>query len=785
MRRWSAWVTGWPRLFVAMSILVTILAAWFAMDVTMTTDVKDFFPADHEQVVTYDEIERTFGSAEFIMVALEMEDIFTSLGFETIAQLTRDLQGVPGISDVRSLTTVEEVKGTDWGVEVGPLLDAVPQTDEEFQRLRLTVLNDPMYSGSIVSPDGTAALHVLEVEQGADPVTVAHKVRDIVGSYSGAGQLYLTGTPVLNAILAESMKTDLKRLLPLVLLLVAVILFLFFRTVRGVVLPFLTVMMSLVWTLGLMGLLERQMSPLNAVMPVILVSLGNAYGIYLLARFNEGLKQGHDRITAVQKGMTSVGVAVLLAGSTTMAGFLATMSSEITQMRDFGLFTAIGVASALFISLSFVPSLWVLLPTTARETHNNKGEAESGSGGANRNRKGKGAKRQLRIGTLERWLTRWGEALPRRKGAVLLVTGLLVLGALAGLPRISTDSNFFNFFDPDSQPRVAYDLVADKFSGSESIEIVVRGDIQDPAVLEAMEAFQEGLEQTGLVGTPQSVVNVLKRTNRAMQEGDEAYYALPEHRDMVAQYLLLLEMSGDGFLDRFLTMDYSQARIQALVTDSSSEGTRRLFAAVEDLFEIHFAPLALDVTQTGIIALLDALADLIIDGQVKSLWWALGAVFVIVRLLLGSWQGSFLSTLLVFLTILGNFGLMGWLGIPLDIVTVLISSIGVGVGIDYSIHIYSRYQEEQRAGNHGSLAVSRTIASTGQAIFVNALAVISGFVILVTSSFPPFRYFGSLVTATMATAALGSLTLLPALILLLDGRRAKHRSKSTEIHGQQ
>lgn len=737
-------VAKYPKAVVVMVVLLTVFFGFYARQVGLTTDIKSFFPEDHPQVISYDEIGEKFGGADRVMVALTTSDVFSLTSLRTIEQLTHELEKIPGVTNVRSLTTIEEIAGSDWGVEVIPLVGEIPTARQELNALRERVLNDDMYVGTIVSSDATGALHVAEVDPDTNAVEVALAIQELLNSTNVAeGQLYLTGTPVLNAVLADSMQADLLKLFPIVLLLVAFILYLYFRNLRGVLLPFITVLISVVWTLGLMGILGKQLSPLNAVMPVLLVSLGSAYGIYIIARYNDELLLGSNREEAVSQTLRSVGLSVLLAGTTTIAGFASNVSSSITLMKDFGLFMAYGVLVALLISLTFIPATLLLLPVPKKVAK--KGDGED------------------RI--LARILARIANVVVAKKRQVLVVMVVILMVALLGIPQLSTDSNFFNFFPDDSAPRIAYEMVKDKFSGSESVEIVISGDLLDPDVLQAMENFQADLEQTGLVGRPQSIVNILQRVNRALNDGDPAFEELPATRELAAQYLLLMEMSGGEMLEQFITLDYGQARIQALVRDSSSGATARLFGEIDMLFTKYFGHLNVEVTQTGIIALIDALASMIIEGQIASLFTALVTVFVIVLLLLRSWEGSLFSTMIVATTILINFGIMGWLGIPLDIVTVLISSIGIGVGVDYSIHIYTRYQEELESHNP-SQSVTNAIIHTGKAIVTNAGSVIAGFSILLLSSFPPFQYFGSLVTGTMFVAAASALTVLPALILL-------------------
>lgn len=743
MNSFSRFIQKYHKIVILFVVLLTAVSAYWATKVGMTTDIQDFFPADHPQMITYEEIEDEFGGAQYIMVALNTDNVFTRNTLTRIAELTAELEQVEGVNDVRSLTNIDEVKGTDWGVEVSALIEEIPQDDEALAELRERVLADDMYAGSIVSHDGSAALMMIEVDPEADSVTVGARVQAVVDQAQGLGELYATGTPVLNGVLVDSMKADLQKLFPIVLLLIAGILFLYFRTGWGVILPFVTVLISVVWTLGLMGYLGKQLSPISSVMPVILVSLGTAYGIYVQTRFYEELKAGKDRPGAVKQTLTSVGVAVLMAGTTTVAGFASNITSQITLMRDFGIFTAFGVLVALVISLTFVPALLLLLPPVKRRSAEGTGQSH-----------------------LDIALGKVAEFVLNRQRTTMLITLTLVILAVLAIPTISTDSNFFNFFDDDTRPKIAYNLVKEKFSGSESIEIVVKGDIQEPETLRAMKALQTDLEQTGLVGKPNSVVNVLERTNMALNEGDSAFERLPDSRELVAQYFLLLEMSDDGFLSRFMTMDYGTARIQALVKDSSPEGIDKLLASVDRSIDRHFTKLdGVEVTTTGFVVLMDTLSDMLITGQVASLIISLVAVFFIVRLLLSSWEGSLLSILLIILAVLANFGLMGWAGISLDIVTALISSIGVGVGIDYAIHIYSRYQQERAQGRSTEEALTLSITTTGKAIAANAGSVIIGFMVLLFSSFPPLRYFGSLVTIIMLVSSVGAMTILPTLVL--------------------
>ena len=737
MKKLAEFAARYPVAVIIILVLITLLAGNFARQVTMTTDIKDFFPEDDPRVENYDRVEETYGSAEYIMVALETDEIFNESTLNNIERLSNTFEDLEGVESVQSLTAVDDIKGINGDLTIEPLVSEIPVDEEELELLKEEIIQDDMYGDFLVSRDSQTALIISEVHPDYDDLVTADKIGELVDQYNGPEEIYVTGTPVLNNVLAEAMQGDLMFLLPLVLVIIALILWFVFRSFRGVLLPFASVILSVIWTVGFMGLLGREFSPVNAVMPVILTSLGSAFGIFILKRYYEELSLGKDNKLAVTTSITSVGVAVLMAGGTTAAGFASNLFSDITLIQEFGLFTAFGVLSALLISLTFIPAVLVLL---GRE-------------------KAREFKEKTRLKSVLISAMRWPKL-------VLIITAIIIVISLAGLPRVEVDSNFINFFAEDSEPRIAYDLVRDKFSGSESVEIIVEAeDVTRPEILQAMESFQEDLYDTSLVGNPRSLSDIVIRTDEALNEGENGM--IPDNSNLISQYLLLIEMDDSEYLERFLTFEEDGARIQAMVTDTSNEDIEQLMNEVERLGDKHFGDLEVTTNSTGVIVLIDALMEMIIEGQLSSIFTALIAVFIIVYILLRSWQGSILSVLLVALLTLLNFGIMGWAGIELNVATVLISSIGIGVGVDYSIMIYARYLEERRKGMDTGEAVESTVTTIGSAILSNALAVVSGFIILMFSFFPPFNFFGILATTLILAAAAGAIFLMPAAILQL------------------
>jgi len=456
------------------------------------------------------------------------------------------------------------------------------------------------------------------------------------------------------------------------------------------------------------------------------------------------------------RALESVGIAIILAGVTTVAGFGSNVFSSMRRMREFGGLTAIGVGFALLIALTFLPAVLTVLDRRHGSKHSRIARAGSAPRG---NNMAQGSRR---------FLERVGNYVLRKPLVVIIATIALVAWSAGGLSRLRVDTDFATFFDESSVARRDFDLIRTEFGGVDTIQVLVEGDILDPVTLNAMDRAQQDFQKGNGFGKAFSIVDVVKQVSLALHEDDPAWDRIPESREEVAQYLLLVSMSGDVGVDQMLSLDETQARIQVMVdstVNSSSAGAtldeaRRIVARnLEGVSAIE------RVYLTGLPFLSESMGLQIMAGQMKSLLLAGIAVAAIVYFTLGRSLTSALCMGPIALTILANFGLMGWAGIPVNLVTALVSSIAVGIGIDYSIHVYNRYSEGLRGGLTPDEAVHVTISNTGIAVALNALSVAAGFMVMLASKFPPVRQFGTLIAVTMAVSATGALSLLPVTLL--------------------
>lgn len=752
-------VERYPWWMIGGVVLVTAVLALGIPHLTFSTDVQSFFAEDDPRLASFRRVSDTFGSSEYVLAVVSADSVFTVPVIRALDALTQELERVPGVVSVRSITNVANVKGTAWGIEVAPLMEALPASDEDAARLRERVLSSESIASRFVSADEQHTLILIQLGDVAERDAVVADLREVVQRYAGDFRVRLTGLPVTAQELNALVRGDLARLtVPVVIVIVAVLYF-SFRSAAGVLLPLASVGISVIWSMGLMGYLGISVSQLGSAIPVVLTSIGSAYGIHVLRRFEEEWRKVADSRQAAGQTVRSVGVAVIMSGLTTAVGFLANVFTGIIRIREFGLFIALGVTVALVVSVLFIPA--VLVVSRARRR---RPEQLAQSGGA-----------PTWPDDRSSLLGRLGTRVTERPAVPLCVAAALAALSATGFARLEVDTDYLRFFDARSEVRQAYQLVQEKFGGIDTVQIVLEGEILEPETLRAMEALQAELEALPRLTASMSVVNLVKQVGRALNEDDPAYAVIPATRPAVAQYLLLLSMAGDTTLDQFLTPDQTMAKIEVPIATTSARERQDALRRIEELAREYLAPYG-RVEVTGLPYLIDGMAELVTDGQIQSLALAVAGVLVLIWIMVGSLSKALLCLVPILLTVAINFGVMGWAGIKFDMVTALIASLVVGVGIDYSIHVYSRYREETQAGRSPREAAVVTLATTGRAVLMNAVAVAAGLLVLLLSTFPPLRVFGFLTALTMGVAASAALTVLSVLLVRADEGQRQQRA---------
>ena len=752
MNKLAKFILRYRRVIIILVVVLTGFTGYQITKMQINSDVISSLPDDDPDAALLKRVATQFGSNMMGMVILESDDIFQTETLEHVLQITEMIEGMDGIISVNSLTNIIDISE----IGIGNLVDIydLPDTEEELRALKERVFSKEMYKGSIVSEDGTATLIVFSLSEDANIEEVANAVMEKTQAMDLPETLYYAGSPMMVTSIAKLISSDLTFLLPIAFLLIALILALFFKTVRGVLLPLITVVIAIVWTLGIMALLGYKMSMISNNIPIILLAVGSAYTIHVLNRINE--MKDTDRRKALLKALIYIFIPVLLAAITTAIGFMSFIFGAYLEMiREFGIFTSLGTFFAALLSLFFIPAL------IASFSIYNKG--------ANRNTRG--SKNTL----LENYfLIPLKNLLVEHPKYILTSWTVLILISIIGIFMIKRSVDIQEYFKKDNPARTAENIMINKFGGSKPIFVVFQGDIMNPDVLNTIVTTSEYMKQSPDVQTTQSIANLIMEINLAIGEGIRR---IPPEQDMVEQ-LWSFSLDGNDIVRTYVNEDLDEAIIISKFISPDNKAKKEFAAYMKSFIEEHSTE-DCKIEITGMPFVDITMDTSLIRSQFGSLSIAIIMVIIFVGLILRSLKTGIFATIPIIAAITILFGVMGFSGIPLNIATVLVASVALGIGIDYSIHVISNVKHLMKTRDDDiSNALEETILISGKAIVINVISVSAGFLVLLFSEMVPLQYFGFLVALSMICSGVGSLTLLPV-ILILDNRKMK-RIKSRQ-----
>lgn len=731
-------------------ILFTLIGTFFfgfkLNQLKIDADVIKSLPDDDPDALLLKEVANNFGSNSMGIVILETENIYDRQVLRHIKVLSDSLADIDGITSITSLTNIISISNTEEGFEVGQLVDEYnfPNTDKEILQLRNKVMSNDMYKGSIVSEDGTSTLIIFTIAQDAIVKEIAQEVIGKTESLQLPEKIYFAGTPMLVNYISDLMKGDLIRLLPFAFLLISIILFISFRSLSGIILPLLVAVISIIWSMGVMSLFNVNLSMISNNIPIIILAVGSAYAIHVINR----VKQEHhsDSKKAIKKALQFIIIPVILAAVTTMIGFVSfVFGSYLNMISDFGIFTALGTFFACLFSLFLIPAILSFYRTSKQYTSDEKVYS----------------KQTIMYG----FLFGLKNLVLKHPKYILTIWSLLILISVIGMFSIERSVDVQDFFKKGNPAREAERILIEKFGGTKPIFVLFKGDVQSPELLQKMLDTQEYMEKSNDITSAQSIANIIEQLNYVVT-GNQS---IPENQAMIQQLWFLID--GNDMMQSFVNEDLTQA-VMITKFKSPDNQSKKIFSdymkeyihqnSTEDcIIEITGMPFV-DVTMDRSL----------INSQVSSILIAVFFAIIIVGLILRSLLNGLFAAIPIIVAILVLFGVMGLTGIPLNIATVLVASVALGIGIDYSIHVISHFNHSYKIHSNIDVAIEETILISGRAITINVLSVAIGFLILVFSEMVPLQYFGLLIALSMFGSSLGALSLLPVILIL------KNRNKT-------
>jgi uncharacterized protein len=752
MEKLTAFILRIRYLTIVIVLLLTVLFGYKIKDLKVNADVLGYLPDDDAAAMLFSRIGEDYGGNELIIIGIEGESVFSYEMLEIVRKVSDSVRTVSGIGYVTSLTNVIDIRGDDGFIEIGRLIDEydIPQDENQLAELKKYALSKAMYRGNLVSADGTATLVVAKVLGDANRTDVVEQIQEKLKDLDFDGRIYYGGMPVTLLELSRTILHDVKFIAPIAFILISLMLALGFRSRRGVFLPMLTVVIAIVWTMGLISMLGYALTLLTNVIPVILMAVGSAYAIHVVNRVNEKIQEYKKE--ALKEAIMAVMIPVLLASVTTIIGFLSFIAgSYLTMIREFGIFTAIGIAFSLVLTLVFLPALISIFDRFKTKAVN---ETDS---------------------SFIRNISHFFSRIALGNQPILLATWMLIIVvSIWGITRIERRVDLVDYFKKDNQVQLSEHLLRTKFNGSMPLYIKIKGDMQSPEVLHAMKKAQTFMAQYEYIPYSQSVADLIEEMNSAIGEG----MFVPDDKTKIVQLWMMLE--GQEIMDQLVNYTLDEGIIQANISTTDLEVLRE----IEENFEAYIKENSNEIVQmevTGIPIMFKRLDDSIIKSQIYSLIIAILLVVVFVSLLQTSLLNGLLTIIPVGATLIVLFGTMGIAGIPLDIATVLTGSVTIGIGIDYAIHFMTQFGNLYQKNFNTRESIAGAINSSGRAIIINVFSVTVGFAVLLFSNLVPLQRFGFLIAVTMIVSGLAALTLLPAALLLTSGKLEKSFRKKLKV----
>ncbi len=750
MEKWIFKTLKFPKLVMIAVLVITVLFFKVMKDKSeMETNLDKYMPDKHPAFVYSNEAESWFNIKDGIIIAIENPDgIYHTETLQKVKDLTKRLQKMKEIekADVTSLYTADNIVGTEDGIDVKAFFKRVPKTEEELAELQAKVSANEMIFGKLVSTDEKVTVIVARIGNDVFSQEFYLRLLDLAKEFEGKENVYIAGRPIVEGTMAVLGPADMKKMVPIVFLVIIIVLFALLRNIKSTLLILSVVSFSSIWAFGLMAALGIPIYAVSTMIPVMLIAIGVAYGIHLYSHLHMFQLENPDtdRMTAVKDMIKEMWNPVLMAAITTAVGFVSLLTSQVYPIKYFGVFSAFGVLVAFVLTILVIPAGILLfgLPKVKVKTEN-----------------------KSKSSTTQTMAFRISDFLVSHKWQTYFVTFIFIVLSIYGMTKVWIDSSFLEKFEKDSDIVLTDSFINNNFGGTSTLNVILESNEPDafkqPQAVKQLLVMQDDVENSlDIVGDSFSLSDYLKRMNKVMHADDDAFNTIPESSDMIAQYLLLYEMSGDPEnLWHVVTDDFQKVN---LTFQLKSDNSKALDSAIDivEKYRSDFKELGIDMNYAGSGYKAFVFTNLILKGQVSSLLMSLVIVVILLGFIFKNYKLGFIGAIPIVITTFISFGIMGLFNIPLSSTTALISSIAIGIGIDYAVHFIDRYRIYAESTGDKKLTMQHTMYHSGRAILFNAVVVIAGFMVLLASVFPPNRTLGGLISLNMLTSFIGTLTVM-------------------------
>lgn len=735
------------------------------------TSIEGFLEKGSPEIQYYDQFKETFGRDELFIITLEVGDIFTQDFATQLHAMHRQLEDeVPYVATVDSLVNARYTYGADDTLYIEELVpETLPTDPDELEKLKQYTFNSDNYKNFLISEDGKMIAFIVRLESfkhfkdakgewqrgymGEDESWEADvKIREIVAQYRGvlSEDIRVTGGQPIAIMLSKVLEHDFTVFSALANLIIGVVLYIIFRRFSGVFMPLLVMTLGIVVTMSLMAIFGTPMQVSTSILPAFLLAVCVGDSIHLLTIFYRNFDAGDEKHHALAGAMGHTGLAMLFTSVTTAAGLASFATSDLTPVSALGIYGALGSLIAFFLTIFTLPCLIAILPLKRRPlpVTENKG-----------------------LQSVLLWAARTSTRFPK---SIVAVGMMLFLGSLAIASQLQ-----FSHHPPDWLPQSNEALQAiknyEKRMGSTiSFEVVIdsgkdRGMINAPLLQAIDKAQQDIVTWTGdnwHITKAISVVNIIKETNRALHDNDEAHFKVPDDPALISQELFLVELDEPDDILNVMDKTYQKARLTVTTPWFDAIYAEQVVDRLREYLTAELEPYDVDIHFTGVAPVLGVTFGKMLVSTAESYGFAAIIITVMMILLIGSLKLGLLSMIPSLLPILMVLAALHLMGVRLDMLTMLVGSIAIGLTVDDNIHFMHGFRKLYLKTGDPAFAIETTLLSTGRAMLITSIVLSLGFAIYTQSLMTNMVLFGITTASCIVLALIATYLLAPALMML-------------------
>ena len=727
-------------------LLLAVLSAFQVPRIQFSFDFEQFFPDGDEDLEFFKTFIDHFETDDnFLLIAVENKTgVFEQEFLTDFKQLTNDIQGLPHIVGVQSLTKVSYPIVTPFGMTTIPAIH-IDQPDR-YARDRTKILNDDRFVHNLITEDATALVIFVKLVNNIDLEPARElmvNVTESIEQYSFDDYHYL-GRPNFQKELVDMQKREIIVSAIVSGLLVTIIMLLIFRKFIGITIAIVSIGLGMLYFIGFMGLFGRQMSAMAALYPVLMIIVGTSDVIHIMSKYIDELKKGHSKATAIKTTIKEIGLATLLTSVTTAIGFMSLLSSRIGPIREFGLNSAIGVVIAYITVVLLTTSLLSFF-----DAHQLMGQRRKES-------------------FWDRAML-WSYQFTRNHQRPIVWSGLFTLILCGiGISMISTNYSIIRNMPIGKKITTDFQYFEQKLTGFRPVEIAVtaQGDYRadDFAVIKQIDTLEQYLSQYDALRATTSITALYKSMNQMVNSNNQKAYKIPASEAKFNRLKKWADKIPENNIKILLSDDGKRARISTRIIDLGADSINDLGDRIDQWIAANTDPNIAHFQRTGTGLIIDKNAEYVRRSLLLGLGMAIVIVSILMVLLFRNFKLLLISLIPNIIPLLIAGALLGYVGIELEAGISIVFAVIFGIAVDDTIHFLSKFKLAQNKGHSIEESLKITFQETGKAICLTTVILFFGFLVMLFSINPPSVIVGTLISITLFSALISDLLFIPPLM---------------------